>query len=71
MENQHTFILFAFDTFGFLTPEAMELLNKVQLVMHSDVMTPRSIDVVFKRIIFAIQKRVATQLVVRLPTTSM
>ncbi|KAL7591245.1 hypothetical protein Lser_V15G34638 [Lactuca serriola] len=56
MENQHTFIPFAFDTFGFLLPEAVELLNIVQRVMHSNVMTPRSIDAVFKRISFAIQK---------------
>ena len=49
MENRHTFIPFSFDTFGFLSPEAVELLNKVQHVMHSNVMTPRSIDVVFKK----------------------
>lgn len=71
MENQHTFIPFAFDTFGFLAPEAVELLNRVQRVMYCNVMTPRSIDVVFKRISFVIQKGVAAQLVARLPATSM
>ncbi|KAL4573077.1 hypothetical protein LXL04_019870 [Taraxacum kok-saghyz] len=49
IENQHVFILFAFDTFAFLAPEAVDLLNRVQRVMHSNVMTPKSMDVVFKR----------------------
>ena len=69
-DNQHTFIPFAFDTFGFLAPEAVELLKRVQRVMHSNVMSPRSMDVVFKRIGFAIQKGLAAQLVARLPSTS-
>ncbi|GKC64625.1 hypothetical protein Tco_1097223 [Tanacetum coccineum] len=30
LENQHVFIPFAFDTFGFLAPEAEEFLNRVQ-----------------------------------------
>ncbi|MFS8025730.1 putative petal formation-expressed [Helianthus anomalus] len=63
LDNQHVFIPFAFDTFGFLAPEAVDLLNRVQRVMHSNVMTPRSMDVVFKRLSFAIQKGVAAQLV--------
>ncbi|GJZ35233.1 RNA-directed DNA polymerase, eukaryota [Tanacetum coccineum] len=45
IENQHVFIPFGFDTFGFLAPEAVELLSRVQRVMHSNVMTPRSTDV--------------------------
>ena len=32
IENQHVFIPFAFDTFGFLAPEAVELLSRVQRV---------------------------------------
>nr|GEV32545.1 putative reverse transcriptase domain-containing protein [Tanacetum cinerariifolium] len=63
IENQHVFIPFAFDTFGFLAPEAVELLSRVQRVMHSNVLTPRSTDVVFKRIGFAIQKGLAAWLV--------
>nr|GEY10224.1 ribonuclease H-like domain, reverse transcriptase, RNA-dependent DNA polymerase [Tanacetum cinerariifolium] len=47
IENQHVFIPFAFETFGFLAPEAMELLSRVQRVLHSNVMTPRSTNVVF------------------------
>nr|GEX38106.1 signal recognition particle, SRP19 subunit [Tanacetum cinerariifolium] len=70
IENQHVFVPFAFDTFGFLAPEAVELLNRVQRVMNSNVMTPRSTNIVFKRISFAIQKRLATQLVTRLPSTT-
>ncbi|KAJ0928249.1 hypothetical protein HanRHA438_Chr04g0191971 [Helianthus annuus] len=68
LDNQHVFISFVFDTFGFLTPEAVDLLSRVQRVMHSNVMTPRSIDVVFKRLSFAIQKGVTAQLVARLPS---
>ncbi|MFS7993732.1 hypothetical protein Hanom_Chr12g01097561 [Helianthus anomalus] len=71
LDNQHVFIPFAFDTFGFLAPEAVDLLSRVQRVMRSNVMTPRSMDVVFKRLSFAIQKGVAAQLVARLPTISM
>ncbi|GJT16820.1 retrovirus-related pol polyprotein from transposon TNT 1-94 [Tanacetum coccineum] len=70
IENQHVFIPFAFDTFGFLAPEAVELLNRVQRVMNSNVMTPRSTNVVFHRIIFAIQKGLVAQLVARLPSTT-
>ncbi|MFS7943808.1 hypothetical protein Hanom_Chr06g00504581 [Helianthus anomalus] len=51
--------------------EAVDLLSRVQRVMHSNVMTPRSMDVVFKRLSFAIQKEVAVQVVARLPTISM
>nr|GEU38135.1 hypothetical protein [Tanacetum cinerariifolium] len=69
IENQHVFIPFAFDTFG-LAPEAVELLSRVQRVMHSNVMTLRSTDVVFKRIGFAIQKGLAAQLVARVPSTT-
>nr|GEV26716.1 auxilin-like protein [Tanacetum cinerariifolium] len=34
IENRHVFIPFAFDTFGFLAPEVVALLNRVQRVMH-------------------------------------
>ncbi|GJV15438.1 hypothetical protein Tco_1360761 [Tanacetum coccineum] len=71
IENQHVFIPFAFDTFSFLTPEAMELLNRFQQVMNSNVMTLRSTNVVFHRISFAIQKGLAAQLVARFPSTTM
>ncbi|GKB61712.1 hypothetical protein Tco_0917898 [Tanacetum coccineum] len=71
IENQHVFISFAFNTFGFLAPEAVELLSRVQRVMHSNVMTPRSTDVGFKRIGFAIKKELAAQLVAHLPSTTM
>ncbi|KAK2414652.1 hypothetical protein QL285_037222 [Trifolium repens] len=29
-DNQHIFIPFAFDTFGFLTPEAVDLIKRIQ-----------------------------------------
>ncbi|GJW69632.1 hypothetical protein Tco_0126549 [Tanacetum coccineum] len=71
IENQHVFIPFAFGTFGFLAPEAVELLNRVQRVMNSNTMTPRFTNVVFHRISFAIQKGLAAQLVAHLSSTTM
>ncbi|GJY86263.1 putative reverse transcriptase domain-containing protein [Tanacetum coccineum] len=56
IENQHVFVPFAFDTFGSFALEAMKLLNRVQRVMHSNVMTVTSTNIVFIRISFAIQK---------------
>jgi len=65
-DNQYAFIPFAFDTFGFLTPEVVDLLHRVQKAMHNNVMSPRSMNVVFTSIGFAIQKGLAVQLVLRL-----
>ena len=55
-DNQHAFIPFAFDTFGFLAPEAVDLLHRVQMLMHSNVMSPRSMNVVFTRLILSSKK---------------
>ena len=66
-DNQHAFTPFAFDTFGFLASEAVDLLHRVQRVMHSNVMSPRSVNVVFTRIGFAIQKGLVAQLGACLP----
>jgi hypothetical protein len=66
-DNQHVFIPFVFDTFGFLTPETVSLLQRVQKFMNSNVVSPKAINVVFKRIGFVIQKVVAAQLVICLP----
>ncbi|GJV56494.1 hypothetical protein Tco_1457499 [Tanacetum coccineum] len=54
-----------------LFPSAVELLTRVQRVMNSNVMTPRSTNVVFNRIDFAIQKGLAAQLVARLSSPAM
>jgi hypothetical protein len=70
-DNQYTFIPFAFDTFGFLAPKVVSLLYRIQKVMNNNVVSPRAMNVVFKRIGFAIQKWVAAQLVVRLPFSHM
>lgn len=40
-DNQHAFILFVFDTFGFLEPKVVDLLQRVQMVMHNNVASPR------------------------------
>ncbi|GJU28474.1 putative reverse transcriptase domain-containing protein [Tanacetum coccineum] len=67
LENQHVFITFAFDTFGFLAPKVDEFLTRVQRVVQSNFSTPKTQNFIFSRIGFAIQKRVAAQLVARLP----
>nr|GEV37005.1 putative exostosin-like protein [Tanacetum cinerariifolium] len=67
LENQHVFIPFAFDTFGFLAPETEKFLNRVQRVVQSNCSTPKTQNFIFSRIGFAIQKGVAAQLVARLP----
>jgi len=66
-DNQHVFIPFSFDTFSFLASEAVDLLHRVQRVLHSYVMSPRSMNVMFTRIGFAIQKDLAAHLIARLP----
>ncbi|GJT77030.1 hypothetical protein Tco_1043755 [Tanacetum coccineum] len=45
IENQHVFIPFEFESFGFLAPDVVELLSRIQWVMHNNFMTPRSADV--------------------------
>jgi hypothetical protein len=69
--HNHVFIPFPFDTFGFLAPEAVDLLKRVQRVLHGNIVTPMSIDVVFRRLGFAIQKGLAAQLVACLPSVHM
>lgn len=48
--------LFAFDTFDFLVSEVVDLPHRVQRAMHNNVMTLKSINIVFTKIGFAIQK---------------
>jgi hypothetical protein len=64
-ENQHAFIPFSFDTFCFLAPDVVNHLQRVKSVMNSDVVSPRAMNVIFKRIDF-VQKGLAMQLVARL-----
>jgi SpoU rRNA methylase family enzyme len=53
-DNQHVFILFVFDTFDFLALEVVDLLKRVQRVMCSNIVSHRSINVIFRRIGFTI-----------------
>ncbi len=71
LDNQHVFLPFAFDIFGFLAPDAIQLLHRIQHVMDGNVSSSKSESVVFRRIGFAIQKGVAAQLVARLPSIMM
>ena len=52
--NQHAFVSFAFDTFGFLSPEVVSLLQRVQKVMNNNVVSPRAKNIIFTRISYAI-----------------
>jgi len=54
IENQHVFLPFAFDTFGFLASDVVEILKRVQRILHGNVVSLKSSDVVFKMISFAI-----------------
>jgi hypothetical protein len=58
-DNQHVFISFAFDTFGFLAPDAVNLLKRVQKAMHINVVSHKSMNVVFQRLSFTIQNGLA------------
>jgi hypothetical protein len=60
-DNQHIFISFAFDTFVFLAPETVNLLKKIQKVIHSNVILPKSMNVIF-RIKFCCTKRFTANL---------
>jgi len=51
-----------FDTSCFLAPEDVDLLHRFQKVMHSNVISYRSMNVVFTRIGFVIQKGLAHSL---------
>jgi hypothetical protein len=51
-------------TLGFLAPVVVDLLQRVQKIMHNNVVSPRSMDVIFKMISFSIHKGLAAQIVV-------
>jgi hypothetical protein len=53
-DNQRVFILFAFDTFGFLVPKTVNFLKSIQRVIHNNMMSHRSQDIAFKIIGFVI-----------------
>jgi hypothetical protein len=65
-DNKTAFIQFAFDTFGFLAPDAVSLLQRVQKIMNNNIVSPRVTNATFKRIDFAIQKGLAAHLIKRL-----
>jgi hypothetical protein len=71
VDNQHSFILFVFDIFGFLAPEAVSSLQRVQKVMTSNIAFPRTVNTIFKIISFVIQKGLTTQHFVRLTSVHM
>lgn len=44
LETQYAFILLAFDTFGFLAAEAVNFLNRIKRVIHSNILTNKGQD---------------------------
>ena len=58
--NQHAFILFAIKTFDFLASEIVDLLQRVQRVMNRNIISHRSINIIFKIIGFSIPKNLTT-----------
>jgi hypothetical protein len=60
-DNQHVFIRFAFVTFGFLEPEAVDPLEN-----GSKVVLPKFMDMVFQMLKFTIEKDLVTRFIVRL-----
>jgi hypothetical protein len=57
--NQHVFIRFTFNTFGLLATVTLNLLKRVQNVIQSNVVSPKSMNVVFQILESGIQKRVS------------
>lgn len=55
-DNQHVFIPFVFDTFSFLAPKEIDLLQKVQRLMNNNVVSHISMNIIFKIIDFVIKK---------------
>jgi hypothetical protein len=53
-ENQHAFIPFVFNTFGFLVHEVVDILKRVQRVIHNNMVSSRSLNILFKMIDFII-----------------
>jgi len=64
--NQHTYIPFAFGIVDFLVLDIVDILKRGQTFMHNNIVSPRSICVVFKRINFAIIIELVVQLIVGL-----
>lgn len=65
-DNSHAFILFSSETFGFLAPEVVDLLQRIQRLMDTNVVHPRSMNIIFKEIDFVSQKRVGAPLIAHL-----
>jgi len=46
-DNQYVFIPFVFDTFDSLTLKTVDLLHIIERVMHINVMSPKSMHILF------------------------
>jgi hypothetical protein len=52
-DNQYIFILFVFDTLDFLAPKVENLLKIIQKIVHSNVVSPKFMNIVLQRLSFA------------------
>lgn len=62
-------ISFVFDTLGIIVLDVVEILNRVQRIMDSNIITPKSIDVVIKRVTLS-PKGLVAQHIESFPSTS-
>jgi hypothetical protein len=46
-DDQHVFILFIFNIFNFLALEIVNLMKRIQKIMHINVVLPKFMNVVF------------------------
>lgn len=49
MLNQHVFIAFLFHIFGFLSRDVVEFLIIIKKVVHGNIMSPKSMNIVLKK----------------------
>lgn len=52
--DQRAFMPFVFDTFEFLAQKIIDLLQEIQSLMNNNLISHKSMNIVFKRIDFAI-----------------
>jgi len=63
-DDQYSFTSLVFDTINFVTPEVVDLIQKFEMIMYNNVVSPRTKDVIFKRICFFMHKGLMTRLVI-------
>ena len=62
-DNQHTFKPFTSYTFGFIILKVDNLLQRIERVMHNNIVSPKFINVIFKKLILP-SKKLTVQLII-------